>query len=308
MVEKRWNILQAESGKVAALKAALGVNEVLCKILVQRGLVTFEQARTYFRPALGDLHSPWLMKDMDKAVLRILRALGKERILVYGDYDVDGTTAVACLYHFLSQCCRPDLIDFYIPHRYREGYGISRQGIDHAHANGFTLIISLDCGIKSADLIGYAVSLGIDFIVCDHHLPDSELPPAVAILNPKQPGCSYPYKELCGCGVGFKLITALCERLGLPKDFPLRYLDLVATAIAADIVPVDGENRVISYFGLRKVNTEPNSGIRALIQLSGLHKELKMNNLVFMIAPRVNAAGRMDDARKVVHLFTAIDP
>jgi single-stranded-DNA-specific exonuclease len=308
MVEKRWNILQGESGKITALQAALGVSEVLCRILVQRGIETFDQAKTYFRPALTDLHSPWLMKDMDKAVNRILGALGTEKILVFGDYDVDGTTAVACFYHFLGQCCRPDLIDFYIPHRYREGYGVSRQGIDHAHANGFRLIISLDCGIKSVDLIAYAATLGIDFIVCDHHLPDTELPPAVAILNPKQPDCPYPYKELCGCGVGFKLIAALCERLGLPEDFSLQYLDLVATAIAADIVPVDGENRVISYFGLRKVNTDPNSGIKALIQLSGLCKELKMNNLVFIIAPRVNAAGRMDDARKVIHLFTATDP
>ena len=305
MMEKRWNILQPEAGKVGALQTALGIHEVLCRILVQRGIDDYTVAKAFFRPALSDLHDPWLMKDMDKAVGRILQALGREKIMVYGDYDVDGTTAVACVYQFLRQNSDPDLVDFYIPHRYREGYGISRLGIDHAHAHGFTLIISLDCGIKSVELIQYAASLGIDFIVCDHHLPDAELPPAVAILNPKQQDCPYPYKELCGCGVGFKLITALCGRLGLPETEALQFLDLVATAIAADIVPVDGENRVISYFGLKKANESPNNGIRALVQLSGLERDLKMTNLVFMIAPRVNAAGRMDDARKVVHLFNA---
>ena len=305
-MEKRWNILQADDAEVRALQTTLGVHEVICRILVQRGIRTFEGARSFFRPQLTDLHDPWLMKDMDKAVDRILRARDSdEKILVFGDYDVDGTTAVACVFQFLKKFCRPENIDFYIPHRYREGYGISRQGIDHARANGFSLVISLDCGIKSVDLISYAATLGIDFIVCDHHLPDEELPPAVAILNPKQPGCLYPYKELCGCGVGFKLITALAGRLGLGSGEALQYLDLVATAIAADIVSVDGENRVLSYFGLKKANEDPNNGIKALIQLSGLQKELKMVNLVFMIAPRVNAAGRMDDARKVVYLFTA---
>jgi len=305
MVEKRWNILAADPVEVNALQASLGINEILCRVLVQRGIKTFEEARGFFRPSLAALHDPWLMKDMDKAVDRIMRARGREKILVFGDYDVDGTTAVACLYDFLSQRFDPGTVDFYIPHRYREGYGISRQGIDYAHANGFTLVIALDCGIKSIDLIKYAALLGIDFIICDHHLPDPELPEAVAILNPKQQDCPYPYKELCGCGVGFKLITALCGPLGLEEKDALCYLDLVATAIAADIVPVDGENRVISFFGLKKANEAPNYGISALIQGSGLQKELKMNNLVFMIAPRVNAAGRMDDARKVVHLFTA---
>jgi single-stranded-DNA-specific exonuclease len=305
-MEKRWNILQADAAEVRALQASLGINEVLCRILVQRGIRTFDQARSFFRPSLADLHDPWLMKDMDKAVDRVIKARDRqEKILVYGDYDVDGTTAVACVFQFLRKCCAQEKLDFYIPHRYREGYGISRQGIDHAYANGFTLIISLDCGIKSAELIAYAATLGIDFIVCDHHLPDAELPPAVAILNPKQQDCPYPYKDLCGCGVGFKLITALAERLGLGEEEALQWLDLVATAIAADIVPVDGENRVLSYFGLRKVNENPNNGIKALIQLSNLQKDLKMINLVFMIAPRVNAAGRMDDARKVVYLFTA---
>ena len=248
------------------------------------------------------------MKDMGAAVDRILAALRRpEKILIYGDYDVDGTTAVACLYQFLRKVSLPDQLDFYIPNRYREGYGISLQGIDYAKAGGYTLIISLDCGIKSVDLIAYAAGLGIDFIVCDHHLPDDRLPPAVAILNPKQPGCPYPYKDLCGCGVGFKLITALSRPLGFGPEEVFQCLDLVATAIAADIVPLDGENRILAYYGLKKVNEDPNNGIRALIRLTGTGVALKMVNLVFMIAPRVNAAGRMDDARKVVHLFTAPD-
>jgi single-stranded-DNA-specific exonuclease len=307
-MEKRWNILHADPARVRALQASLGVNEVICRILVQREIATFDQARHFFRPDLNDLHDPWLMKDMGKAVDRILQALElEEKILVYGDYDVDGTTAVACLYRFLLKVCPPERVDFYIPHRYREGYGVSKLGIDYARDNGYNLIISLDCGIKSADLIAYASGLGIDFIVCDHHLPDNILPPAAAILNPKQPGCPYPYKDLCGCGVGLKLITALSGRLGFGPEEALQYLDLVATAIAADIVPVDGENRILAYYGLKKVNENPDNGIRALIELSKMEKALKMTNLVFMIAPRVNAAGRMDDARKVVHLFTSAD-
>jgi single-stranded-DNA-specific exonuclease len=273
---------------------------------VQRGIESFDEAKGFFRPQLSELHDPWLMKDMDKAVSRILSAFHrKEKILVYGDYDADGTTAVACLFHFFTNGCGYGPVDFYIPHRYREGYGVNQTGIDFAKDNGFTLIISLDCGIKSTDLIAYARSIGIDFIVCDHHLPDTQLPPAEAILNPKQEDCFYPYKELCGAGVGFKLISALAQKLQLPPDEPLQYLDLVAIAIAADIVPMTGENRILSYYGLKKVNENPNNGIRALIQLSGAQKELRSTNLVFMIAPRVNAAGRMDDARKVVQLFTA---
>ncbi len=307
-MEKRWNILQADPDRIRALKDSLGIHEVLCRILVQRGLTTFDKAKLFFRPSLGDLHDPWLMKDMEKAVVRIQQAFWSgEKILVYGDYDVDGTTAVACLFQFLRKNYAPGKVDFYIPHRYREGYGISRQGIDYARDNGFTLVISLDCGIKSVDLITAAASIGIDFIICEHHLPDEELPPAIAILNPKQPGCPYPYKELCGCGVGFKLITALAQCLDLEEDESQSYLDLVATAIAADIVPMDGENRILAWYGLKKANESPNNGIRALVRLSGLQKQLKMTNLVFIIAPRVNAAGRMDDARKVVHLFTAPD-
>jgi single-stranded-DNA-specific exonuclease len=307
-MQKRWNILQADENKILALQSELKINPVLCKILIQRDFQTFEAAKKYFRPQLSDLHDPWLMKDMDKAVDRILSAMkNQEKILVFGDYDVDGTTSVACLFMFLQKIYDPGLIEFYIPNRYREGYGVSKMGIDFAKENNFGLMICLDCGIKSADLIGYASTLGVDFIVCDHHLPDDILPDAVAILNPKQKDCHYPYKELCGCGVGFKLITALAQHLHLDDSEVFNYLDLVATAIAADIVPMNGENRILAYYGLKKVNENPNHGIKALIQLSGLNKELSINGLVFMIAPRVNAAGRMDDARKAVQMFIASD-
>lgn len=303
-MQKKWKILSADEAKINDLLQSLKIHPVLCKILVQRGIKTFDQAKDFFRPRLTDLHSPWLMKDMEKAVERIIAAINNnEKILVFGDYDVDGTTAVACMYQFLKKICSS--LDFYIPHRYREGYGVSKAGIDFAKENGFTLIISLDCGIKSAELIGYAKEQGIDFIVCDHHLPDEILPPAVAILNPKQIDCHYPYKELCGCGVGFKLMSALAEKLNLPAGAALQYLDLVATAIAADIVPMTGENRVMAFHGIEKVNQNPNYGIKALAKLSGLEKELRITNLVFMIAPRVNAAGRMDDARKAVQMFVA---
>lgn len=303
-VQKRWNLRTGSDAQVDELFRALKIHPVLCRVLVQRGITTYEQARRFFRPALEDLHDPFLMKDMDKATSRILQAFSSgERILVFGDYDVDGTTSVACLYQFLKKF-HPHT-DFYIPHRYREGYGVSKAGIDHAAENNCTLIISLDCGIKSIELIRYAKSLGIDFIVCDHHLPDEVLPPAVAILNPKQRDCSYPYKELCGCGVGFKLIMALCRLMGLPDDTAFEYLDLVATAIAADIVSMTGENRILAYYGLKKANSQPNFGIKALSYLSGFNKEFQINNLVFIIAPRVNAAGRMDDARKAVLMFVS---
>lgn len=302
--QKRWRIHNVDEAKVGSLQKELKIHPVLCRVLVQRGIDSFEKARDFFRPQLSQLHDPFLMKDMHRAVERILRAFSSgESVLVFGDYDVDGTTAVACLYQFLKKQYPPT--EFYIPHRYREGYGISKAGIDYARENGFTLIISLDCGIKSVELIRYAADLGIDFIVCDHHLPEEELPPAVAILNPKQKDCTYPYKELCGCGVGFKLITALCRQLDLPPETAFAYLDLVATAIAADIVPITGENRVLAYFGLKKANSNPNFGIRALSQLSSFEKEFHINNLVFIIAPRVNAAGRMDDARKAVSMFVA---
>ncbi len=301
-MQKRWNILEADEKKISALQESLKINPILCQILVQRGIDDFEKAKTFFRPQLTDFIDPWLMKDMDKAINRILAAFGKgEKILVFGDYDVDGTTSVACVFQFIHNVYSDT--DFYIPHRYREGYGVSKLGIDFAKENGFTLIISLDCGIKSVELIAYAKTIGIDFIVCDHHLPDKELPPAIAILNAKQKDCNYPYKELCGCGVGFKLMMALASELGLPDESYLQYLDLVVTAIAADIVPITGENRAMAFYGLKKVNENPCAGIKALMQLAGVQKHMHISNLVFVIAPRVNAAGRMDDARKAVQLF-----
>lgn len=305
---KRWRLLPTNWNKANTLHESLKINKTICNILLQRGIDTYENAKAYFRPQKEDLHDPWLMKDMDKAVNRILSAIQqKEKILVFGDYDVDGTTSVALMYQFLSSIYNKQLLDFYIPHRYREGYGISKMGIDFAKANDFTLIISLDCGIKSVDLIAYAKSINIDFIVCDHHLPDKELPPAVALLNPQQADCAYPYKELCGCGVGFKLITALSQQLRLNEDFYFKYIDLVATAIAADIVSMTGENRILAYYGLQKINESPCAGIKALVQLAGIEKKLSINNVVFIIAPRINAAGRMDDARKAVQLFIEAD-
>ena len=307
-MEKRWKILNPDKTKVTALQDSLKINYALCSILTGRGFDSYEKARHYFRPGLNDLHDPYLMKDMDKAVQRILSAFEKkEKILVFGDYDVDGTTSVACMYRFLCKIYEPALMDFYIPHRYKEGYGVSKMGIDFAKENNFNLIISLDCGIKSVDLIAYAKSLDIDFVVCDHHLPDKEVPDAVAILNPKQEGCNYPYKELCGCGVGFKLITALASHFGIDQEHYFCYIDLVAVAIAADIVPMTGENRILAYHGLEKINSDPNPGIKALIFLGGIQKKLSINNVVFVIAPRVNAAGRMDDAKKAVQLFIEDD-
>jgi single-stranded-DNA-specific exonuclease len=307
-MEKRWTILSANEQKTTALQQSLNINTALCKILVQRGIDNYDKAKDYFRPKISQLHDPFLMKDMDKAVTRVIQAINSnEKILVFGDYDVDGTTAVACMYRFLKKIYDENNIAFYVPHRYREGYGISKQGIDFAKQNNFSLIISLDCGIKSVELITYAATLGLDFIVCDHHLPDKELPPAIAILNPKQKDCNYPYKELCGCGVGFKLITALSQQLGIHEDEYFCYLDLVVTAIGADIVPITGENRILCYYGLKKLNSNPCAGLKALIELGGTQKKYSINNVVFIIAPRVNAAGRMDDATKAVEMFIEDD-
>jgi single-stranded-DNA-specific exonuclease len=307
-METRWKILEADEAKVSGLKQTLRISSSLCKILVQRGMDTFEKAKDFFRPQLSQLHDPFLMKDMDKAVQRILLAINNnQKILIFGDYDVDGTTSVAIVYRFLKKIYCQENIDFYIPHRYKEGYGVSRQGIDFAKENNFDLIISLDCGIKSVDLIGYACTLGLDFIVCDHHLPDDELPPAIAVLNAKRKDCNYPYKELCGCGVGFKLITALSQRLGIDEEEYLCYLDLVVTAIGADIVPITGENRILAYYGLQRLNATPCAGIKALIELSGAKNKFTINNVVFIIAPRVNAAGRMDDATKAARMFIEDD-
>ena len=305
-MEKRWNILKADSATVAALQEQLKISPILCELLVQRGIVDFDAAKKFFRPQIEHLHSPWLMKDMKKAVERIQTAFDKEeKILVYGDYDVDGTTSVATLFQFLKELS-PN-IDYYIPHRYKEGYGISKIGIDYAKEHGFDLIISVDCGIKSTELISYAKELGMDFVICDHHLPDPIIPPAVAILNPKQLDCSYPFKELCGCGVVFKLITALAETYQLPSESYLQYLDLVMTAIAADIVPVVDENRTLSFFGLQKINENPCNGLKAILEQSKQNLPIKMSSLVFTVSPRINAAGRMDDAKKAVQLFIEKD-
>lgn len=301
-MEKRWNIISTDEEKVRLLQESLKIHPILCKLLVQRGIDDFDAAKQFFRPQLDHLHDPWLMKDMHKAVERIQKAIEQhQNILVFGDYDVDGTTSVATLFQFLKQLSPH--IDYYIPHRYKEGYGISKIGIDFAKKNKFDLIISVDCGIKSLDLIAYAKELGIDFIICDHHLPDETLPPAVAILNAKQKDCTYPYKELCGCGVVFKLITALAQTYHLPSNTYLQYLDLVATAIAADIVPITDENRTLAYFGVQKVNEDPSPGLKALMELAKQTGPMRITNLVFAVAPRINAAGRMDDAKKAVQLF-----
>lgn len=305
-MRKRWNLQPYDENKTNNLFNELKISKTVCSILVQRGITNFNLSKDFFRPQLSQLHSPWLMQDMQLAVDRLLKAFSEsEKILVYGDYDVDGTTSVASFFQFIKNV--HSNVDYYIPHRYKEGYGVSKLGIDFAYKNNFTLIVSLDCGTKSVDLIDYATSLGIDFIICDHHMPDDTLPKAIALLNPKQAICNYPFKELCGCGVGFKLMQALAETLKLPSESYLQYLDLVATAIAADIVPIIDENRVLAFYGLKKINDNPSIGIKALMQLAAIQQKMTISNVVFVIAPRINAAGRMDDAKKAVQLFIEND-
>ena len=306
--DKRWTLKPVNETTVNELQNTLNIHPALCRILALRGIKNYEEAKLFFRPELSQLHEPFLMKGMQKAVERISTAIEwHERIMVYGDYDVDGTTLVALMYSFLKANYKGEM-GYYIPHRYREGYGISKQGIDFAHGNGYTLMITLDCGIKSVEIIAYAQSLGIDVIVCDHHLPDAQVPPAHAILNPKQVDCKYPYKELSGCGIGFKLASALAIHWKLPMESVYQYLDLVATSIAADIVPMDGENRILAYYGIRRINESPCLAISTLKELGGVTKALSISDLVFVIGPRVNAAGRMDDARKAVEFFMETDP
>ncbi len=302
----RWTLKSDPNPhKTRQLAAELGVTPLIASLLVQRGVETFEQARAFFRPAFEHLHDPYLMQDMDKAVARIETAIAAgENILVFGDYDVDGTTAVALMSSYLRSYY-PNVAT-YIPDRYAEGYGVSFQGIDFAEDNGFTLIIALDCGIKSIDKVEYAQQKGIDFIICDHHRPGDELPKAIAILDPKRQDCAYPYKELCGCGVGFKLIQALSANRGLSLLDLIPYLDLVATAIAADIVPITGENRVLAKFGLQVINKNPRPGIKALIK-NVKKKELTITDVVFIIAPRINAAGRIKHGNHAVALLTEFD-
>lgn len=299
----RWNLKsKPQKEKVQALQNALQVDEIVATLLVQRGIETFEQAKQFFRPTLEDLHDPYLMKDMDKAVNRIESAIANNgRVLVFGDYDVDGTTAVSLVSSYLKTIT-PNIAT-YIPDRYNEGYGVSYQGIDFADDNGFSLIIALDCGIKSIDHVNYAKEKGIDFIICDHHRPGEFLPKAVAVLDPKREDCSYPYDELCGCGVGFKLIQALGKNRNQTTQDLVPYLDLVATAIAADIVPITGENRVLAKFGLEVINSNPRAGIKALIQ-NVKKKELTITDVVFIVAPRINAAGRIHHGDYAVRLLT----
>ncbi|MEH6406260.1 MAG: single-stranded-DNA-specific exonuclease RecJ [Leeuwenhoekiella sp.] len=302
----RWTLKPSpDTAKTAQLAQELGVPEVIGELLIQRGIETFAQAKTFFRPSLEDLHDPFLMKDMDKAVNRIEKAIeNSENILVYGDYDVDGTTSVALMSSYLQTIYSN--VATYIPDRYAEGYGVSYMGIDYAHDNDISLIIALDCGVKAIDKVAYAKEKGVDFIICDHHRPGAEIPDAVAVLDPKRADCTYPYDELCGCGVGFKLIQALAQKAGFPVQTLVPYLDLVATAIGADIVPITGENRVLAYFGLKVINTLPRIGIQALID--NVKKEtLTITDVVFIIAPRINAAGRIKHGLHAVDLLKETD-
>lgn len=284
----------------------MNISAPLALIMAKRGIKE-ENARLFFHPQLTELHDPFLMKDMDKAVERLNEAMGrKERIMVYGDYDVDGCTAVALVYKFLQQYYSN--IDYYIPDRYDEGYGVSRKGIEYANETGVKLIIILDCGIKAIEEIQYAKELGIDFIICDHHVPDDEMPSAVAILNPKRSDDSYPFKHLCGCGVGFKLMQAFAKSNGIPFSMLIPLLDFCAVSIAADIVPVTGENRIIAYHGLKQLNQNPNIGLKAIIDICGLSgRTLSMTDIVFKIGPRINASGRMENGRESVDLLVEKD-
>jgi single-stranded-DNA-specific exonuclease len=318
-MDKCWVIKPpGDPEKVKELSKVLGIDHSLGNLLVQRGVETLDEARTFFRPTLDNLFDPFLMKDMDKAIDRITKAIEhNEKILVYGDYDVDGTSAVSLVYTFL-QAFHPE-IDFYIPDRYTEGYGISVRGIDFAAETNVKLIIALDCGIKAVEKVAYASSKGIDFIICDHHRPGAEIPAAVAVLDPKQPECNYPYKELSGCGIGFKLIQAYSQFKNLPFSNLIQYLDLVAISIASDIVDITGENRILAYFGLKLINTHPRPGLEALLRYSAMMKnddglggnvfirELTITDLVFMIGPRINAAGRIESGKNSVRLLITKD-
>ncbi len=285
----------------------LSISPILAQLLIQRGITSFDEARSFFRPDLDNLHNPFLMKDMDLAVERLTKALRRnEKILIYGDYDVDGTTSVSLVYRFLIKIYSN--LDFYIPDRYNEGYGISIKGIEFAKENGFSLIIALDCGIKAVEKIKYAKSLGIDFIICDHHNPDVELPPAIAVLDPKRDDCDYPYKHLSGCGVGFKFMQAFSQANDIDFEHLSPMLDLVALSIASDIVPITGENRILAYYGLKQINANPSIGVKAIIDVCGLKdREITISDIVFKIGPRINASGRMKLASEAVELLVSKD-
>ena len=306
----KWNYkapTPEETKAAEALGAKMGINPILAQILIRRGITTEPAAKRFFRPQLGDLINPFLMKDMDVAVDRLNDAMGrKERIMIYGDYDVDGCSAVALVYKFLQQFYSN--VDYYIPDRYEEGYGVSRKGIDHAVETGVKLIIILDCGIKAIDEIAYAKSVGIDFIICDHHVPDEVLPPAVAILNPKREDDTYPFKHLCGCGVGFKFMQAFAKNNGIPFSQLIPLLDFVAVSIAADIVPVIDENRILAFHGLKQLNQNPSVGLKAIIDICGLNgRDISMSDIVFKIGPRINASGRVENGMQTVDLLIERD-
>ena len=303
----RWTLKPEPNPNITSnLAQELGVDNTIAKLLVQRGIETFEQAKSFFRPSLENLHNPYLMKDMDKAVARIEKAIAnKENILVYGDYDVDGTTSVALMASYLKT--RHELVLTYIPNRYDEGYGISYKGINFALENDFTLVIALDCGIKAVEKVAYAKELGIDFIICDHHRPGPDVPDAVAVLDPKRSDCVYPFKELCGCGVGFKLIQGLSEKRGIDFNEIGEYLDLLAVSIGADIVEMTGENRVLAFYGIRVINESPRVGLKALMEVANKTKNVTITDVVFGVAPRINAAGRIEHAKKAVEILVETD-
>lgn len=303
---KKWMLNQPDEGIVKHLETVLGIDRISCQLLARQGISTFEAAKDFFRPDIKNLHDPFLMKDMEKAVNRLTKAIElNENILIYGDYDVDGTTSVAMMYQFLSN--HHQHLEYYIPDRYREGYGISMAGIDYAKQNGINLIIAIDCGINAIQPVQKAKELGIDFIICDHHLPKETLPDAVAILDPKRKDCSYPFKELSGCGVAFKLIQAYLQKHQLPTKELNELLDLLVISIACDIVPIVGENRILAHFGLKKLNTQPRSGIRALIHVHQRNYPFSISDIVFGIGPSINAAGRLSDAKLSVRLLLAND-
>lgn len=306
MTEKQWIYEEADEAIIENLQDALQIHPIFCKLLAQRGIETYEAAKLFFRPELTHLHDPFLMLGMEKAVLRLEKAIeNQEKILLYGDYDVDGTTSVALMYSFLKK--HHQQLEYYIPHRYKEGYGISYQGIDYAAENDFTLVIAMDCGITAVEKIAYANTKNIDFIICDHHLPKAEIPDAVAVLDPKQSDCNYPYKELSGCGVAFKLVQAYVEKNDLDFTEVTDLLDLLMVSIACDIVPITGENRVLTYFGLQRLNHYAREGLRALISIANKSYPLTISDIVFGIGPMINAAGRLSDAKNAVKLLLAED-
>ncbi len=326
MTEKRWLYKPTpetpdETACVHDLCARLGtkgerMDHSLATLIWQRGMREFDEAREFFRPRLDQLHDPFAMRGMAEAVERLTQAIvDGEKIMIYGDYDVDGTTSVALFYGFLNRIYDQVAFEFYIPDRYKEGYGVQRTGIDYAHEHGFTLIVTLDCGIKSVELVAEAKELGIDFIICDHHRPGAELPPAVAVLDPKRSDCHYPFKELTGCGVGFKLLQGFCQQNGIPGEQLFNYLDLLVVSIASDIVPILGENRVLSHFGLKRLNEAPRPGLKALIEIAGFQKKITdgkevirpidISSVVFGLGPRINAAGRIKHAHEAVKLLLA---